>query len=635
MFKSRFLSTLNLFVPWLTVSPNLFGAVSIEKINSKTIYNFEVDNLEWQSLQIDDKVFSRLHLKGIAGYEGIVSQIGAPEIPVIRLYIKGEVQVVPDESSQILVQDQKDPLIPVQKPHEKVPFLTTEFSIDTSIYESTDDFPGSKLYTIEPSGSIRGVTQYLVTLYPVIYSPKTNTYKFVKNFKIYNEMPEITPDQRPETLITVTGPKFATSPALHLYEEHKRTLGFHVTRLNVLKGEKPESIRAKIKNYYRENNLQFAVIIGDQEDVPGKSSTIISGVTDHFYRAIDTEDYKRDINGPDIGVGRLSASNEEQLATMVKKIIRYDLGSFTNTEWLREISWLATDDRWQIAEGSHNYVIKSYTQPNGYRGIFPKANQLGGDQLYAITHRVDSNTTVKTISRGRTIINYSGHGSQTSWAGPAVNQSDVKKIPRSEALPFVISNACITGDFRVAESFAETWQRHEYGAIAFWGSMDSSYWDEDDILERRMFDGVFKNQHANFAHITDSAVGELWRHYGGQGLSSYYRETYVLFGDPSQNFRYLVPQALDGDIPEQIDLGTNPMPLRFYAAEKPAQNVRVAITQADVLEAKTLFVGYTDANGAIEIPVKNIAAIPGRLKISLSGKNLMTRIQTIEVKPQK
>lgn len=57
--------------------------------------------------------------------------------------------------------------------------------------------------------------------------------------------------------------------------------------------------------------------------------------------------------------------------------------------------------------------------------------------------------------------------------------------------------------------------------------------DEDDILERKMYDGIFAQGKLGFGAFTDYALAEVWRHYGGAVRSKYYMETYVLFGDPS------------------------------------------------------------------------------------------------------
>ena len=616
----------------LLFAPMIYGKVSIEKSLDQIVYEFEIDRLDWQEVYMNGSKYSRLLMKGVEGYEGIVPKVGGPEIPVVRFFVQGKIELVSEEAPQIMIHSHKRPLIPVQNPMEKVPHITADFSIDADLYKSPIDYPQQGRYDIEAAGSIRGVPQYLVTLYPVIYVPQDNIYKFTTKFRVVTENSPPSSDSRPETFVTITGPQFATSPALHMYEEHKRKLGYQVIRLNVAKGEKPESIRSRIQDIYRTTNLQFGLIIGDQEDVPGKKSTIINGVTDHFYRAIDTDDYLRDINGSDIGVGRLSAANETHLAAMIKKILRYDQGQFDQINWLNEISWLATDDRWQVAEGTHNYVIHTHTKTKGYLGSFPKTSQPGGDQLYAITHRVDDMTTVKTIAKGRTIINYSGHGSHTSWAAPTVTPADVKKIKSTDALPFVISNACITGDFRITESFAETWQRHEFGSIAFWGSMDSSYWDEDDILERRLFDGIFKHQNTHFSQITDYALSELWRHYGGQGLSSYYRETYVLFGDPSQNLRYIAPIFPEGNIPEKLNLNASETRIQIHSGEKPIAQARIALT-SNPPGILPLFVGKTDENGFIDLNIKIPATTTGPLNLSISGPQLITRNVEVEVAP--
>ena len=74
----------------------------------------------------------------------------------------------------------------------------------------------------------------------------------------------------------------------------------------------------------------------------------------------------------------------------------------------------------------------------------------------------------------------------------------------------------------------------------FWGSLWTSYWDEDDILERRMYDGIFQKGKSTFADITSNALSEHWRHYGGAGKSEYYWETYVSFGDPSPKLTYFL-----------------------------------------------------------------------------------------------
>ncbi|HEX4924845.1 MAG TPA: C25 family cysteine peptidase, partial [Bdellovibrionales bacterium] len=294
----------------------------------------------------------------------------------------------------------------------------------------------------------------------------------------------------------------------------------------------PDELRAQLQQIFQatKGGLQHVLLVGDHEDVPGKQGLHIRGPTDHYYRAIDTADYATDINGPDVNVGRFPAANEEQLAAMVAKSIRYQTRQFKNVSWVGKAAWLATHDRWQVAEGTHNHVIQTHTAPSGYIGMVPFANMPGGDQLYPITHKVTRQQIMSAFGEGRGWIQYSGHGTYSGWED--MNQAEVRALA-SDALPFVVSNSCLTGDYSQAETFAETWIRHPQGAIFFWGSVDLTYWDEDDILEKKQVDGMYLVNRRTFGEITNYALSELWRHLGGEGRSKYYWETYTSFGDPS------------------------------------------------------------------------------------------------------
>jgi hypothetical protein len=88
------------------------------------------------------------------------------------------------------------------------------------------------------------------------------------------------------------------------------------------------------------------------------------------------------------------------------------------------------------------------------------------------------------INEGRGWIVYSGHGSEESWAdGPPLSQAQVYNLTKY-CLSMGPQFACITGQYGRPECFGETWQRVYSGAVCFLGSSVSSYWDQDDILEK-------------------------------------------------------------------------------------------------------------------------------------------------------
>ena len=524
------------------LAPSAFANVSITQNAGIKNYSFSVEGIKTSQREIDGQVFQTANLVGVNGYEAVNYEVGAPEVPVVRFMVEAEkasdiqVNVIP--TKKLRTYSLPNTLMPSL---ESVPKIAgARFKVvKGSQYRSFSSYPANS-FEITSAGSVRGHNQFMVTLNPVEYVGSENTLKIARSFSV--NVKEIAKDKTAPVqpgIVFIVGDRFKNSPSLKKYIDLKKSSGFNTYVINTAPKVKAEAVRADLQKLFKaQKDLQFAIIIGDASDVPGKSSNTISGLTDHYFSSIDTNDYAKDMNGPDISVGRIAVTNEDQLATVLRKYTRYINGDFKTTNWLSSASFLATNDQWELAEGTHNYAIDTYTSHKGYEGNFPAARQVGGDKLYAITNRAENSDVMNSITKGRSIINYSGHGANTYWDAPRVDQDDVRSLDKTtSSLPFVISNACITADYRVDESFAETWQRSEWGAVAYWGSMDSSYWDEDDILEKRMYDGIFTLNKKNFGEITEHALSEVWKHYGGKNRSAYYWETYHVFGDPSINLR--------------------------------------------------------------------------------------------------
>jgi hypothetical protein len=526
---------MKMLVTLLAMMLTLSAHAGINKVTNgdSTTYQVEINDITLNKTARGLKV----QLHGVKGYQGVwANEAGAPQLPVVRLYVQADrindISVSADYSklaSKSLSQD----IIPTQPSMVKLPNQKSNFVKNMAAYKANEFVPFNN--TITPAGSINGTKQFLVTLTPARYNPATGELQLQNYFEVTVKNAKVVKKNAPAAMLFVGRASFLASDAIVRYKNFKQEQGLAVLSLEVEKRDTPESIRAKIQAVYHaeEYDLKYALIIGRNEHVPAKKAGHISGVTDHYYRAIDTNNYEEDINGPDIGVGRLTVKSKLELDAIIDKFIKYQTKNYETMSWLNKVAWLATNDRHEVAEGSHNYVIDNYTTEREYVGVYPRATTQGGDKLYAITHRARHNHVINTINKGRTIVNYSGHGATTYWDNPRFNQNDVRNIEAENAHPFVISNACITGQFTVRESFGETWIKAKNGAIMFWGSMDNTYWDEDDILERRMYDGIYTGKKHTFAQITQHALKEHWKHYGGQNRSKYYWETYVTFGDPS------------------------------------------------------------------------------------------------------
>ncbi len=543
-----------MFTILLMASSALLAKVTVSEKSNSVNYSFEIDGVKFSEKNIAGKKFVKAALEGVENYQGINYKIGYPEIPVIRFYIaardNSSIKIDYNTSSSKALNSTRFSLAPSLESLPKIAGAKRVlvqnhlFAKSNSVWPTVD-------YRIDDAGSVKGEMRKLVTLFPFKVNPTTNQYTLIKHFNVEVEknVAKSIPMRNSDLFVFIVGRTFKNSSFLERYIEFKDYKGYRVERIDVTSSMTADDIREKVQSIWsREGDaFKYAMIVGDSDTVPGHKAKHIKGITDHYYRAIDTDNYENDINGPDIGVGRITVRTENELEVVIDKFIKYQMNDFSQRAWLSKIAFIATTDKYEIAEGSHNHAIDNYTKRLQFTGSFPNRDMAGGDKLYGITYKARGSDVVRAVKEGRAIVNYSGHGSTTSWAGPTVKQRDVRKLKHADANPFVISNACITGKFTSKESFAETWIKHKHGAIMFWGSMDSTYWDEDDILERAMYKGIFANGNGNgngngrFADITQYPLGEHWKHYGGSGKSKYYWETYVTFGDPSIQLQMDMP----------------------------------------------------------------------------------------------
>jgi hypothetical protein len=239
-------------------------------------------------------------------------------------------------------------------------------------------------------------------------------------------------------------------------------------------------------------------------------------------------------------------------------------------------------------------------QTTNYCMALSRAHGLTCDSLFDY---YGTGTPVATaLNDGQTIMAYTGHGSQTSWAGPSFTQANVNVLTNSYMSSFVTSFACLTGDFNYGECFGETWIRAQgKGAIAFWGSSVYSYWDEDDILQRRMFDAFWDSGYSWLGGMTVKAKMDLGRYYnwdsynnGGVTVRRYF-EMYNILGDAAVDMYTDQPLAMTVTHPASVPSGPSLVGINVASSGMPLAGVLVAIYRPST---KILLAsGYTDPAG--------------------------------------
>jgi hypothetical protein len=325
----------------------------------------------------------------------------------------------------------------------------------------------------------------------------------------------------------------------------------------------------------------YLLLVGDTNYVPSwptsqtpdcTTSPCFRKATDLYYATM-TADYV-----PDLLVGRLPARDQANLTTILNKQTSYAALSGSE-DWVKKAAFAATSDtslnstgtyNYQVAEGSHNYVITNHTLPREYSGIFPSTPSPypGGDKLFRITYSAQKTNLLTSINDERSLVIYSGHGSPTSWSDFTFYREDISSLDADQVYPFVAGFACETNDIANISYdtvFGETWLiTPNKGAVAYLGSADYSYWGPDDVLERSLFDKFYEVLLPQNTLSTSIFHGLTAVQNQYSDFARYYWETYMLLGDPS--IRIKTPM---------FSLSTNPENLGICAGISSQSLLRV------------------------------------------------------------
>jgi hypothetical protein len=486
-------------------------------------------------------------------------EIGDPAIPVVReIFTVPEgatVSVDVDEGESIVIDLEAQGLpwrvMPVQAPVEKRPgaFERAPFDFNREAYTSRTHLLDRRA-VVKELGIVRGQRMFLLEVRPIAYdpaartltlwpdlradlvfrgarrvkseasrlSPMPGTKKWVLNA---DQLPEVRFDEIRDILFVVPE---ALAPAAERYAVHKRALGYNVL-WRVYAFADNVAIKDFISQHYLgPDGLDFVLLIGDVETVP---NWIGGGegwpATDLQYGCMDGPDDWF----PDIAVGRFSVQDTWQLDAVVDKSIAYENQKFADPGYLKRAVFMAgTDNSW-TSQGSHDWVISTHLDPNGFIS----------DRVYVMSGGNSGNTAM-SFNSGRLFGIYSGHGTTTGWSdGPAFYANDVHALTNLDMYSLVWGFACSSGTYTHPECFTESWLRAPgKGAVSAYGATVSSYWTQDDVLERRLFDSLFDT-----IDPVPTQIGAVWndarmRYVAEMGAGSTtrrYFEMYNQMGDPS------------------------------------------------------------------------------------------------------
>jgi len=338
------------------------------------------------------------------------------------------------------------------------------------------------------------------------------------------------PDHGRMLVITYDGFRDAMSP----FVSWKTQAGIPVQIVNVSTiGNNATSIKNYISSLYNSpQGLAFVLLVGDGNQVA--TGQLSGGSSDAYYSLMTSDHY------PDLLVGRFSAETVAQAQTQVQRSVTYEQNPTAGGAWYPKGTGIGSDQG-PGDDGEYDYQhidnIRTKLMNYGYTLV---------DQIY--DPGATSTMVANALNNGRSVLNYCGHGSQTSWGTTGFSNNNVNQLTNDWMLPFLFSVACVNGQFEGATCFAEAWMRATHngnptGAIATYMSSINQSWNPPMAAEDGFDDALVADMtHTLGALYFDGSCKMMDKYPGANGYDMF--NTWIVFGDPSLLVRTKTPAEM-------------------------------------------------------------------------------------------
>ncbi|MDH7517620.1 MAG: C25 family cysteine peptidase [Candidatus Thermoplasmatota archaeon] len=531
-------------------------------INSFNKIPVKIDDKEYLRILINKE--SNILVKGEPDLPNICRSIIIPDTAQMKIKVKSYLY---KDYENILVAPSKGNLPRTVNPDD----LPYEFG---EIY-NTDCWYPRNIAELEQPYILRDFRGQVVKIYPFQYNPVKKTLRFYyditvevyqdgnndinsiyrnnlpakiqtdfkqiyeRHFINFNKLGRYTPVEEQGNMLIVTYDNFWDN--MVPFVEWKNMKGIPTEMVKVSEIGNANAIKQYIKDYYNSTGLTFVLLVGDAAQVP----TLYAGgsASDPSYSYIVGNDHY-----PDLFVGRFSAENTQQVDTQVERTIEYERDPQIDAEWYKKGVGIASSQ----GPGDDNEM--DYQHIRNIRTLLLKFTYTFVDELYDGSQGggdAPGNPTpamvATAVNDGRSIINYCGHGSPTSWGTSGFSNTDVNALTNDNMLPFITSVACNNGQFDSYTCFAEAWMRATHngeptGSIANFMSSKSQSWDppmeaQDEFIN--LLVGIPDNKKTTFGALCFNGCMSMNDKYGSSGWAE--TDAWTVFGDPSVQVRTDTP----------------------------------------------------------------------------------------------
>lgn len=269
-----------------------------------------------------------------------------------------------------------------------------------------------------------------------------------------------------------------------------------------------------------------------------------SYVSDDFFGLLDTDEGMYD-GLLDIGIGRLPASDREEAADLVDKIIAYH-NPDRQGGWRNQLCFIGDDEDTNIhmrqADELASYVKEHYPAYNNnkiYLDAYPQEELSTGPSYPEVTRALNDQ-----VHRGALIINYTGHGGTQGLAHEKILTSDdIRGWSNTEMLPLFMTATCefsrydqynLSEDQEITSAGEKVLLNTEGGGIGLFTTTRLVYSGPNHALNERFYEVVFEKD-TNQQNYRLGDIIAYSKNNTGAGIN---KRNFTLLGDPSLRLSY-------------------------------------------------------------------------------------------------
>ena len=291
----------------------------------------------------------------------------------------------------------------------------------------------------------------------------------------------------------------------------------------------------------------------------------------------------------DVGVGRIPAKNLADAQAIVDKLIDYDTNSDRFGSWRKDFLFVADDGDNNVHESQADQLADNIELNHSEFN----AQKLFLDQYKQITKPVGQTSPEATkaldlaIRKGKSIVNYTGHGSEKVWAQELMLTEDlVKSLSNSSKYPLFVTATCEFGrndDPFIISSAELLILQKKGGAIGIVTTARPVYSNTNFQLNQAFYQALFNKTNNQFRRL-----GSIIRDTKNNSQNGTSNRNFSLLGDPSMKLALADNQVVVTEI-ETLNGSDTLKALSQVSVKGEIQNSGSVLTNFNGAAYATLF----------------------------------------------